>query len=283
MASASAEMVQKQFDYGALDEETRTTLQDLTVGIHTMVRRMANDSIKIGQHLLQAKAILNHGQFLDWLEAEWPMTERMARNFMSAAARFKSETVSDMKISSRVLFLISSPSTPDEVAEEVFEIARTGEKVTTKKVEELKDIYTSSGEASQEGEEVNDEPEASEEKGWFPEPEGEDLDDEKCALVQVVSAEILDEEETEELEVEEESLASLNSGDHRRVFLFLVGISHQYRSIFMNRLGGKEPFFDYDDQGLERVKTGVDNVRKFLDRIECEIEKIKEEGTGMIR
>lgn len=43
---ATAELVQTSFDYGILDDEARSIVQDATVGIHTLCRRAAQDIVK---------------------------------------------------------------------------------------------------------------------------------------------------------------------------------------------------------------------------------------------
>lgn len=80
----------------------------------------ANDAvIDAGNHLNAVKASLDHGQWLDWLEVEFAMSDRTARTMMSIAERFggKMEKFSDLGRS--VLGLLSSPSVPDEAVAEV--------------------------------------------------------------------------------------------------------------------------------------------------------------------
>jgi septal ring factor EnvC (AmiA/AmiB activator) len=69
--------------------------------------------------LIDAKARLPHGQWYDWLAAEFDMSRQTADNFIHVAERFggKSLTISD--ISPKVLYLLAAPSTPDEVVEDV--------------------------------------------------------------------------------------------------------------------------------------------------------------------
>jgi cytochrome c553 len=46
---------------------------------------------------IQVKEALGHGRFLRWIEAEFGMSERAARNFMGVATTFKSATVADLR------------------------------------------------------------------------------------------------------------------------------------------------------------------------------------------
>jgi hypothetical protein len=59
--------------------------------IKGLMRRTAEDVITIGQALIRQKAALPHGSFLPWIEAEFEMTDRTARRFMSVADGSKSE------------------------------------------------------------------------------------------------------------------------------------------------------------------------------------------------
>jgi hypothetical protein len=89
--------------------------------IKARIKRTAEDVIAIGQDLLAVKEELEHGQFQDWLKAEFDMSYPTANNFMNVAKRFgtdeKSLKFRDLSIS--VLYLLAAPSTPDIVVERV--------------------------------------------------------------------------------------------------------------------------------------------------------------------
>jgi chromosome segregation ATPase len=81
------------------------------------------------------KQDLGHGQFLKWIDAEFGMKERSARNFMQVAERFgeKSANFADLPLS--ILYEIAAPSTSDEIVEKVLsgEIAATISAIKTEK------------------------------------------------------------------------------------------------------------------------------------------------------
>ena len=107
------------FDYETLDDEIRSFVQRKTDETRGLLRRTAQNVIAIGRNLQAVKEQLPHGQFLPWLQTEFAMTERHARNFMHAAARFgnKPEIIADLSVT--VIYELAAPSTPETVIEQV--------------------------------------------------------------------------------------------------------------------------------------------------------------------
>lgn len=64
------------FDYATLNAETRLVVQQQTSEIRTLMRRTAQDIINIGQKLIEVKEQLGHGQFRNWLKAEFNWSVR---------------------------------------------------------------------------------------------------------------------------------------------------------------------------------------------------------------
>jgi hypothetical protein len=95
------------------------------------MRRNCRDIVEIGRDLIAMKKALGHGHYLEWIEAEFDMSETTARNFVNVATRFsKSATVADL--SPRILYELAAPSTPDEVVAQVEARAASGETVTAR-------------------------------------------------------------------------------------------------------------------------------------------------------
>lgn len=113
------ELTQLAFDYSSLDEAKRVRIQVKTESIKGRLKRTAEDIIAIGQDLIDVKNDLDHGEFQNWLKAEFDMTDRQARRFMEVASRFgtKSDIMSDL--TPTILYLIASPSTPSVIADQV--------------------------------------------------------------------------------------------------------------------------------------------------------------------
>jgi hypothetical protein len=87
--------------------------------IRARIRRTTTDIIATGNDLLTVKAKLEHGEFLTWIDREFQMTDRTARNFMQAAkwAADKSEMVSVLPPAT--IYKLASPSTPETIKAEV--------------------------------------------------------------------------------------------------------------------------------------------------------------------
>jgi len=131
----------RSFNYTSLDTETAEFIQQQTTEIKGLFRQSIENILRIGQGLLQVKERLPHGQWLDWLEAEFGWTDRTALNYMHAAEQFKLETVSDLNMAARALYLLASPSTPEEAREEALERAQAGERITVTAARNLRDKY----------------------------------------------------------------------------------------------------------------------------------------------
>ncbi len=108
------------FDNGSLSRESPVLAQHVAA-IRGLQTRLIGDVVEIGRRLCECKAILRHGEWQPWLKREFDLSERTARNFMSAY-RFvvdKSANVADLQIEVSSLYLIAPPSVPEEVQAEV--------------------------------------------------------------------------------------------------------------------------------------------------------------------
>lgn len=66
-------------------------IRDLEVKIIQCKANIAENILEIGDMLIEAKALLAHGEFLPWLESHVGFSDRTARNFMQAARAFPAE------------------------------------------------------------------------------------------------------------------------------------------------------------------------------------------------
>jgi len=107
------------YNYEILEEGTRDFVIQKTDETHGLLKRTAQNIIKIGQNLIAVKAKLPHGQYLPWLKAEFGMSDWSARSFVNVAKRLenKSEKISDLPVS--IIYELGAPSTSDEVIEGV--------------------------------------------------------------------------------------------------------------------------------------------------------------------
>ena len=125
------------FDYAALnDPAAEAEVRRSAARIRDLQRATIVD---IGRELLAVKERLPHGQFIDWLEAEFGWGRRTAVNYMQAAAVFgdRWETVSHLPAA--VIYKLSAPSTPSVVVDTVLKEVGPGKVISPGNVEALID------------------------------------------------------------------------------------------------------------------------------------------------
>lgn len=125
------------FDYGALDNEIRIIVQQHTSEIKSLMRRTAQDMIDIGQKLIEVKQQLGHGNFRNWLKAEFDWGIWTATKFIQVADRFRCVNFTHLNIAVSALYLLASPSTPKEARAEALERATLGENITCAKAKAI--------------------------------------------------------------------------------------------------------------------------------------------------
>lgn len=68
--------------------DSSTSLEELTTGIRFYLREMGQNVIEIGKRLILAKALVQHGEWQNWLDDNFGLKIRSAQNFMAVAERF---------------------------------------------------------------------------------------------------------------------------------------------------------------------------------------------------
>lgn len=117
------------FEYGVLESEIRSFVQERTNEIKMLMRRNTQDIINIGQKLIEVKKHLGHGNFRNWLRVEFNWSVSAATKFMQVAEQFKSVNFMHLNVTASTLYLIAAPSTPVEARVEVLERANNGENI----------------------------------------------------------------------------------------------------------------------------------------------------------
>lgn len=121
-----------RYDYSQIDADHRAAVRDAAIAIVRSGRKAQESLIDIGQRLNAAKGLLPHGQFSDWCQVEFDMSQRTAQRMMAVAAAFgdKSDTVS--LLSDSALYLLAGPSVPDQARQEVIAEAQAAGASPTK-------------------------------------------------------------------------------------------------------------------------------------------------------
>lgn len=124
-----------RYDYSQIaDADERAVVISAAMAIKPMMRRAAEDLVRIGHELIAVKDYLPHGQFGVWLETEFDLHSRTARRMMAVAERLghKMDTLSLLAPS--ILYELAADSTPNDAIDRVGQLAASGETLTTRDV-----------------------------------------------------------------------------------------------------------------------------------------------------
>ena len=127
----------KDFDYSNLDAETLHFVQKQTGEIRSLMKRTAQDIIKIGQKLIAVKKRLGYGQYRKWIKTEFNWGKSTANSFENVAKQFADVQNLDIFAPS-ALYELAAPSTPKSAREEAIARAQAGEKIGCKFAREIK-------------------------------------------------------------------------------------------------------------------------------------------------
>jgi hypothetical protein len=102
--------------------------------IRDLLRRTVENAVEIGRRLIETKEMLVHRNlWVDWLEREFGMSERHARNFMNVYCELGGFLENFSKLNHLPvsgLYLLAAPSTSNSVRQEVIKRAEAGEEMS---------------------------------------------------------------------------------------------------------------------------------------------------------
>jgi hypothetical protein len=140
---------------GFLKTSEKTKLRDLASEIRELTKLTAQSILTIGARLTEAKKILGHGRFLEWIDSQFGWSQDTAERFMRVHAvvgprieAIEFRKVRNLEIDASALYLIARRSTPEPVIQEVLDRAKQGEHIShsfvrglvTNRYEGVKDI-----------------------------------------------------------------------------------------------------------------------------------------------
>ncbi len=138
LAEQSLNLKAQEFDYATLDTETRLVVQQRSDEIKERLRDSAQAAWEIGQRLVEVRDRLGYGRLYSWLQVEFEWSPRTAYNYISVFETFEScATFSQVEIATSALYLLASPSTPEEARSEALERAKLGETITRSKAKAI--------------------------------------------------------------------------------------------------------------------------------------------------
>lgn len=89
------------------------TLPKLEEEIKSYINQISQNIIEIGKRLIQAKSLVSHGQWTQWLQNNFQLSQNTAGRFMQAAERFGKSATSQILNQSQMIALLSLPSIED--------------------------------------------------------------------------------------------------------------------------------------------------------------------------
>jgi len=101
------------------------------------IRRSAMDIYEIGIRLQEVKDGLEHGEFLDWLDAHFSWSESTAENLMKVARRFDQQFLIDNPMPSTVLYMLASESTPESSIGAAVDAFQSGVQLTREQTQKI--------------------------------------------------------------------------------------------------------------------------------------------------
>lgn len=141
MTLSPKHLCSNRFDYNNLDTEVSQFVQQQTGEIQALVKRTAQDIIKIGQKLILVKEKLGHGRFTDWIGAEFEWSYPTAARFMQVADRF-GEIYQIDRFASSALYVLAAPSTPEAAVQEALALAKTGKRISYSAARAIRQKYS---------------------------------------------------------------------------------------------------------------------------------------------
>ena len=98
----------------------------------------AQNIIEVGKRLIQAKSIVAHGKWQQWLEKNFQLSYRTAAKFIQCAEKFGNVPMSATLNSSQLTEMLALPS-PEETEKFIEEKAAEGKKIADMTIKQLRE------------------------------------------------------------------------------------------------------------------------------------------------
>jgi hypothetical protein len=126
------------FDYSVIDAELASNLRRQATRIRTRIGKATQDLIDIGRDLLAAKKhLIDHGDFIRWVEAEVGIARRTAQAYMAIAKLADDKGAAVALLPPTTVHRLASKSAPPEVVSEVVAKAQSGDVLPDRTVSEM--------------------------------------------------------------------------------------------------------------------------------------------------
>lgn len=113
-------------------------LPQLEVEIKFYLGQTAQNIIEVGKRLIQAKSLVQHGDWLNWLQNNFQLSYQTAAKFIQCAKRFSNVSTSRHLNQSQMIEMLSLPSA-EETEKFIAEKAAEGKKVDEMTIKQLRE------------------------------------------------------------------------------------------------------------------------------------------------
>ena len=136
--TAALTVIPDEFDYSSFDAETASNLRGQANRIRKRIGKATQDLIDIGRDLLAAKKhLLDHGEFIKWVESEVGIVRRTAQAYMAIAKLAEEKGAAIALLPPSTAHRLAAKSTPSEVVSEVVSKAESGDVLPDRRVAEM--------------------------------------------------------------------------------------------------------------------------------------------------
>ena len=131
-------VIPDQFDYSAIDADTACDLRAHASRIRKRIGKATQDLIDIGRDLLAAKKnLLDHGDFIKWVESEVGIVRRTAQAYMALAKLADDNGAAIALLPPTTAHRLAAKSVPPEIVSEVVSKALSGQVLADRTVAEM--------------------------------------------------------------------------------------------------------------------------------------------------
>jgi hypothetical protein len=120
----------RAFDYTGIEPAIAEKMRQTATSIRSRHRGLIQVAIEIGVELMAVKEQIGHGRFRQWLQAEFPDSERTATNFMRAAEVFGTKTATVADLPPTVVYALAAKTTPAAGRDDIVRRLDGGERLT---------------------------------------------------------------------------------------------------------------------------------------------------------
>ena len=119
-------------------QDNATALPQLELEIKFYLGQTAQNIIEVGKRLIQAKSLVNHGHWQNWLQNNFQLSQMTANRFMNVAERFSKINIDVSFKPTQMIALLSLPDA-EETEKFIAEKAAEGKAVAEMTIKELRE------------------------------------------------------------------------------------------------------------------------------------------------